>query len=743
MIRLGSYIGPDLSLDPNMGDAKRALWEYLRRSPEERAQRRVPMDETFYLSEPVVEAVRRRCLEKCVFCERDGSFIQLRVETFRPPRDAAGGFAEVHSDWYAWLAYESENLILECVECSSRRRTEFPVQGERAPYLAAMEEVRRRERPLIVDPYRGRVETHFSFLADGRIEGTSAEGRTTVALLRLDHEYLCKQRGDDIGKFLADLRIHVSERPRHGEQVDSMLHRWRPFAGARRGVARRLFEGMEIAGAIIKGSISAFPVILSKAMDAAETPDRDRILQRISSMVAEDTTRQVDRLVYPLEDFRPARDTERQSSRPPAAWIERVHFESFKGLNDITLKSIPARSDAKGVPCLMLLGENAVGKSSILQGIALALIGPSEAKRLKVEPADLLRADSGPRFDQLSPEDAVVRIDFRLFGRTTIFTLDAARRKIRGASGPAGLVLGYGPHRYFDPRRSERPNTAHARVRSLFNPTAALPFPTTWLNSLDPGSFNEVAKLLRVVLALSDNDEVVPDVDGRICVAMGGVPVPLERLSEGYRSILAMIVDIGRELLRYFDNLEDAEAVVLIDEIDTHLHPRWKMRVMGALRRALPRVQFVVTTHDPLCLRGMEDGEVIVLQRDETGAISIVPDLPSIKGMRADQLLTSDFFGLSSTIDPETELGVARFVKAVTDLPDAQVDEANRMVRQLVLGDTALEQVVQEALSRFLSERERPKGTLRTEARAEAVQVILDALRREGRAGPGSEPHSA
>ncbi|MCF3643399.1 ATP-binding protein, partial [Rhizobium sp. TRM95111] len=154
---------------------------------------------------------------------------------------------------------------------------------------------------------------------------------------------------------------------------------------------------------------------------------------------------------------------------------------------------------ARFTPCLMLLGENAVGKSSILQGIALALIGPSEAKRLKIEPTELLSAENGPRFDQLSPEDAVVRIDFRLSGRSTIFTFDAALRKIQGASGPAGLVLGYGPHRYFGPRRSDRPDTAHARVRSLFSPTAALPFPTTWLNSLDPSSFNEVAKLLRIV----------------------------------------------------------------------------------------------------------------------------------------------------------------------------------------------------------------------------------------------------
>jgi hypothetical protein len=389
----------------------------------------------------------------------------------------------------------------------------------------------------------------------------------------------------------------------------------------------------------------------------------------------------------------------------------------------------------------MLLGENAVGKSSILQGIALALIGEREARRLRIDPSELLHAERGQRWDQLTPEDASVLVDFRLSGLSTMFVLDAATKRLKvDWSRPAALVLGYGPHRYFDPRRSDRPDADHARVRTLFHPTAALPFPSTWLNALDPHSFDEVTKVLRVVLALSDDDEVVRDVDGRICVALDGVPVPIERLSEGYRSIFAMVVDITRELMRDFRYLEDAEAIVLIDEIDTHLHPRWKMRVMGALRRALPRVQFVVTTHDPLCLRGMEDGEVIVLQRDEVGQIISLPNLPSIKGMRADQLLTSDFFGLSSTIDPETELDVARFVEAVGDLPAGWVEEANRLVRQLVLGDNAVEQVVQEALARFLSERERPTGALRTDVRAEAVRTILNALRSDGPRGLDAEP---
>jgi hypothetical protein len=94
----------------------------------------------------------------------------------------------------------------------------------------------------------------------------------------------------------------------------------------------------------------------------------------------------------------------------------------------------------------------------------------------------------------------------------------------------------------------------------------------------------------------------------------------------------------------------------LIDEIGSHLHPRWQMRVIQGLRQTFPRVQFIVTTHYPLCLRGLFNRELVVLQRTPHNKVLAVDrDLPPIEGMRVDQLLTSEYFGLNSTIDPDLE----------------------------------------------------------------------------------------
>jgi predicted ATPase len=731
MIRLGIFPASEIATDPYVVAAKQRLLEYLRRSKVARAQRRTDIDESFYFWEPVKHAVEERCLGKCVFCERKASQIETVIETFRPLRDATGELGDSDQDHYAWLAYEFENLVQVCLECSSRKRTVFPVAGQRAPYLTPMSEIDRCERPLVVSPYRGNPERHFLFLANGRCEGVTKQGRLTTRLLDLNNEKLLNERADEMDTLLGHLRGSIEF---NGRGVTSYLDRRAPFAGARIGLARRLFDGVDIGGTRINGGAASFGQQLSAAFAELDSADRAKLLRRVDTLVEEDRARRPtpsDELidVIPAEPGVRAVTPYRLEPRRTGG-VQRIHIQNFKGIDELDIVLRRTRESSKSAPCLMLLGENAVGKTSILQAIALALGGVRNARKLARDQSEFLQAAVLDRWDQLTPDDAIVEAELR-FGGGARFQIDAAEQKIHGSSESVCVVLGYGPRRYFDPRRSDSQNSDHIRVRTLFDATAALRYAGRWLDQLDTRQFNEVAKMMRIVLSLSDEDDLVRDVDDRICVSQGGVPVPLERLSEGYRSVFALVADVARELLNEFRSLEDAEAVVLIDEIDTHLHPRWKMRVMSSLRRALPGVQFIVTTHDPLCLRGMDDGEVVVLQRSEKGRIVQLKDLPSIKGMRADQLLTSDYFGLSSTVDPETELGVARYVARIADLPLEGVREADRLVRQLALGDNALEQVMQSALLRFLEERARPRGTLRPDVRSEAVQAIIDALERD------------
>lgn len=151
----------------------------------------------------------------------------------------------------------------------------------------------------------------------------------------------------------------------------------------------------------------------------------------------------------------------------------------------------------------------------------------------------------------------------------------------------------------------------------------------------------------------------------------------------------------------------------------------------------MPNVTFIVTTHDPLCLRGMEDGEVAVLHKDDNQHITKAQELPSIKGMRAEQLLTSDYFGLISTADPDVEDKLSAYVALsgraragdLDALPQAQRLE-QELADTMVLGETTGDQLVQEALGRFLiGRRDRPPAE-QSVARDEVVDRVLAVLRR-------------
>jgi hypothetical protein len=413
--------------------------------------------------------------------------------------------------------------------------------------------------------------------------------------------------------------------------------------------------------------------------------------------------------------------------------ISHIRVSNFKAIKDLRFELRSSRLTKSGVPSLMILGENSTGKSSVLTAIALALIGKKEASKLRKYLPAIVRSAGVDRFDKLDDDRVEVSVGFHFSESDANFSYDPVRHLIDGTKAPSTIVLGYGPRRFFDPKRRRHGQGAVARVRTLFDPLATIPYPGDWLRAQTGSRYDAVAAALRIVLALDDDDELLIEPDG-VSVRANGRVTPIEALSEGYRSVFVMTVDIIRELLDHWEHLEQAQAVVLIDELETHLHPRWKMQVMTSLRRVLPRVQFIVTTHDPLCLRGMDDREVEVLQRGDDNEIRRLKDLPSVKGMTAEQLLTSDYFGLASTADPSTEIELARLAgDAVRRMAPGQLEvvpakATTELVNRLVIGDSPSEQIVQEALRQYLDKREARGGELRPELRAEAVAAVVKAL---------------
>src|SRR6185437_12979725 len=148
---------------------------------------------------------------------------------------------------------------------------------------------------------------------------------------------------------------------------------------------------------------------------------------------------------------------------------------------------------------------------------------------------------------------------------------------------------------------------------------------------------------------------VAPDLGGDIL---------LECLSDGYRTTLAWTAELCARWLHWAEQVGEStagdffsrmEGLVLVDEIDLHLHPRWQRDVVRILKNVFPRLSFVMTTHNPLTLLGAEPGEIVVLRRPADGSRRTeARQLDLRPGIPADRVLTGEWFGLESTVDDDT-----------------------------------------------------------------------------------------
>ncbi len=139
--------------------------------------------------------------------------------------------------------------------------------------------------------------------------------------------------------------------------------------------------------------------------------------------------------------------------------------------------------------------------------------------------------------------------------------------------------------------------------------------------------------------------------------------LPIEALSYGYQTMVSWLVDLTRRMLERYPDAADPlkmPAIVLVDEIDLHLHPRWQREVMDYLSERFPNTQFIVTAHSPLIIQNQRAANVILLERlpsvkNQPMRVAVRQDLDEVKRWRVDQILTSDLFGLPTVESQHAE----------------------------------------------------------------------------------------
>lgn len=227
--------------------------------------------------------------------------------------------------------------------------------------------------------------------------------------------------------------------------------------------------------------------------------------------------------------------------------------------------------------------------------------------------------------------------------------------------------------------------------------------------------FDAFARRVRVALI-----GILPDVaDIRIQAAdeLGESPrveartpdgwVPLRRLGFGYQSQIAWLVDFATRMFERYPDRPDplAEpAVVLVDEIDLHMHPSWQRKVISDLTELCPNTQFIVTAHSPLVVQAAADANIVLLRR-EGDHVVIDNDPEVLRNWRVDQILTSELFGLDSARPPqiEAQLKERRALLAkpkLTSRDRRRLGELEAQIGDLPAGESAEDRRAMELIRR-------------------------------------------
>lgn len=329
--------------------------------------------------------------------------------------------------------------------------------------------------------------------------------------------------------------------------------------------------------------------------------------------------------------------------------IERLELRNFRCFEHISAKLHPKMN--------VMVGINGTGKTTMLEAIRI-FVGAAFCELDKIENriSSPSIADDDVRLHNLESQypvriEGVVDVDKGLlpdklaqwdrtlekYGGRTKFDnskdVKSVSKNIQsiirdGKDIPIPVIAYYSTDRYKKEKRNTGLEADGSRLRGYYNALDSTTNIWFFLNiiktetlwELQEGKKSAVLSMVRkvIVQCVPDCKEIKHDVkqDKLIITQANGEKVPFSSLSDGVRNVLSMVMELA--LRCYLLNPSQGEnapsetpGIVLIDEIDLHLHPEWQLHILNDLTSVFGRIQFIVSTHAPLILSSLQDGEIL------------------------------------------------------------------------------------------------------------------------------------
>lgn len=390
----------------------------------------------------------------------------------------------------------------------------------------------------------------------------------------------------------------------------------------------------------------------------------------------------------------------------------------------------------------LIVGNNGQGKTTFLRSLALGLCDESGASALPPELyGGILRENGESGFIEVTLKDEnknkKYQIKTEIQGNSESVSqktyqlesenkppkeisaneLDSIRNKI--------FVVAYGAGRTIAGTNSYEEYAVVDSVYGLFNYEHRLQNAELggWRIKSE-NNFNELKNCLKEILMLDDSDEIQLHASGGLYIkSKRWGNRTLSSISDGYQSLTTVIIDfLSWKLLHNRKNfdLANTSGIFIIDEVEQHLHPKWQRNIISALSRRFPKMQFIGSSHTPICALGLNDltckSQLIKASYIDNHSEVDIFDMKEVyKGYRIDQILTSNIFELTSARSKSIEKKLKEYREIYlkdsserSEKDKEKLAEIEKELKYLPVWETEQDKSTREKLMRLI---EKSKGS--------------------------------